>query len=310
MRIAGISGPILAVGVGGCLMAVGVVLAQQSAPATTATASATAPTVWTPHAADAVVDVWPAGKMPGVATTMPESERPNTSNVKMVTNVSHPTLTLYRADTTDAVRPAMIICPGGAYSILSMDLEGTEPAAWLNSLHITAVVLKYRVPGNRAGAMQDMQRAISFVRAHAEAWKIDPKKLGVMGFSAGGHLAARASTQFEKRTYEAVDEVDKVSCRPDFAVLVYPAYLESGGKLSSDLNIKADIPPTLLVHNEDDKTYGASSKVYDAALTEAKVPHEFLFYQTGGHGYGLRSNKDVKAWPGDAEKWLKKNGLE
>jgi acetyl esterase/lipase len=245
--------------------------------------------------------------MPGAATTQPESERPG--QVKSITNVSRPTLMVFPAPKTDKPAPAMIVSPGGAYSIVAIDLEGTEIAHWLNANGISAVVLKYRVPRNRDGALQDIQRSISLARANAAEWNIDPQRLGVIGFSAGGNLSAKASTQFDTRSYAAIDDIDKQSCRPDFAVLVYPAYLDANGKVAPDLNMKANTPPTIILHSEDDPTYVKGSKVYDAALSEAKIPHEFVLYPTGGHGYGLHCTKDAKAWPDAAMAWLAKIGM-
>ena len=261
----------------------------------------------------ATIDVWPEGKMPPRGAKDPEADLPaRGDNVRRVTNISRPTLAVFPApkkERTDAPAPAMIICPGGGYSYLCYDKEGTDIAAWLNSAGISAVVLKYRAPNNRAGALQDLQRALSLVRAHSAEWNIDPKRLGVIGFSAGGNLAAKASNLFDQRSYPAVDTVDEHSCRPDFAVLVYPAYLEKDGKVSPDLNLKAKIPPTLIVHSEDDKTHVVGSKTYHAALDEAKVPHEFKLYPTGGHGYGLRCERDAKVWPQDCLEWLRKAGF-
>ena len=147
----------------------------------------------------------------------------------------------------------MIVCPGGGYGHLVQDKEGSEIATWLNAHGISAVVLKYRVPGNREGALQDLQRALSLARVHAAEWNIDPHRLGVIGFSAGGHLSAKTSTLAGERTYPAIDDIDQQSCRPDFAVLVYPAYLaKKDGKLAPDLKIHASIPPTLMIQSEDD----------------------------------------------------------
>lgn len=248
--------------------------------------------------------------MPGRAAAEPEKERtPSTDGFHRITNVSRPTLSVFPAPGGDAAAPAMIVCPGGGYSYVVIDKEGTEIAAWLNSVGITAVVLKYRNPNNRDGALQDVQRALSLARANAAAWKIDPKRLGVIGFSAGGNLSAKASNLFDRRAYTAIDASDEQSCRPDFAVLVYPAYLGKDGKVADDLNLKAKIPPTLIVHSEDDKTHVVGSRIYHAALDEAKVPHEFLLYPTGGHGYALHCTKDAKAWPDAALKWLQRIGM-
>jgi acetyl esterase/lipase len=257
----------------------------------------------------ATVEVWPEGKIPGNGAKEPEAEVPRNDGFHRITNVSRPTLTLFleprRAG--KAPGPAMIVCPGGGYGYTVIDKEGTEIAAWLNSAGISALVLKYRTPNNRTGALQDAQRALSLARERAAEWNLDPQRLGIIGFSAGGHLAARTSTSFGEWSYPAIDAIDAKSCRPDFAVLVYPAYLDDkAGGVSPDLNLTAAIPPTLIVHNEDDKTFVVGSKAYHAALTEAKVAHEFALYPTGGHGYGLHCEKDARAWPDDTLKWLQK----
>lgn len=248
--------------------------------------------------------------MPGKGAGEPEGERPSKDQFHRITNVSRPTLALFPAPNQGAPAPAMIVCPGGGYSYVVIDKEGTEIAAWLNAHGISALVLKYRNPNNRAGAMQDVQRSLSLVRARAAEWSIDPKRLGVIGFSAGGNLAAKASNQFEARSYPALDAVDQQSCRPDFAVLVYPAYLDDkSGRVSPDLNLKAKIPPTLIIHSEDDKTHVVGSRIYHAALEEAKIAHEFKLYPTGGHGYALHCERDAKAWPDDMIKWLHQTGV-
>lgn len=255
------------------------------------------------------VAIWPEGKMPGKPATQPETEHPSKDEFHRITNVSWPTLAIYPA--TQKSAPAMIVCPGGGYSYVVIDKEGTEIAQWLNAHGITAIVLKYRVPHNRDGALQDLERSLRLARTNADEWHIDPKRLGVIGFSAGGNLAAKASTLFDKPAYAPIDSIDDQSCRPDFAVLVYPAYLDDrAGKISPDLNLQANIPPTLIVHNNDDETFFPGSKLYDAALTEGKHPHEFQVYPTGGHGYGLHCTRDARAWPEDAMKWLKKNGFQ
>lgn len=266
----------------------------------------------TPPTASAV-DVWPDGKMPGQGANAREAEVPRDDGFHRITNVSRPTLTLFpapRKDGAATAAPAMIVCPGGGYGYTVIDKEGTEIAAWLNSAGISALVLKYRTPNNRAGALQDAQRALSLARARAAEWNIDPQRLGIIGFSAGGNLAAKTSAPLEERSYPAIDAIDEKSCRPDFAVLVYPAYLDDkAGHVAPDLNLQAKIPPTLIIHTEDDKTHVVGSKVYDAALTAAKVAHEFQLYPTGGHGYGLHCQGAAKAWPEDALKWLQKAGF-
>lgn len=182
-------------------------------------------------------------------------------SVLRITNVSEPTITVYPAPEEVAGGSAVIVCPGGGYNILAYDLEGDEVCEWLNNLGITAVLLKYRVPRREgrekhAAPLQDVQRAIGYVRAHAEELNVDSQRIGVMGFSAGGHLSAMASNNFEQRTYPVVDAADKVSCRPDFCLLVYPAYLDGDNfQLTSELKVSSSTPPTMLIQAEDDKSY-------------------------------------------------------
>lgn len=261
-------------------------------------------------AAETVVDVWPEGRMPGKGAKDPEGERPSKDGFHRITNVSKPTLTLFHAvRKDDTPAPAMIVCPGGGYGYTVIDKEGTEIAQWLIKNGISALVLKYRTPNNREGALQDAQRSLSLARAHAAEWKMDPKRLGIIGFSAGGHVAAKASTQFDARSYPAFDAVDQQSCRPDFAVLVYPAYLDDKkGGVSPDLNLKVNIPTTLIIHSDDDKTHVVGSRIYHSALEAARIAHEFKLYPTGGHGYGLHCEREAKVWPDDALKWLQTTG--
>lgn len=252
-----------------------------------------------------VLKVWPAGKMPGVGSAAPEMEAASKGDgVIRVTNVSEPTLTVFPAPSTTFSTPAVIICPGGGYQILAMNKEGTEIAAWLNTLGITGIVLKYRVPNNRLGALQDIQRAVRLVRARREEWKINPTRIGILGFSAGGHLCAHLSTANSVASYPPIDQIDDMSDRPDFAVMIYPAYLADKGRLASELTISGKTPPSFIAHSEDDRSYIAGSKCYIEALAEAKVPHEFALYPTGGHGYGLHCTKDAKAWPDRCAAWL------
>lgn len=242
--------------------------------------------------------------MPGKGAADAETNaRPEKTDATRITNVSKPTLTLFPA--ADKNSPTLIVCPGGGYSYVVVDKEGSEIAAWLNAKGYGALVLKYRVPNNRAGALQDVQRAISLARSRAGEWNIDPKRVGIIGFSAGGNLAAKSSSLFDTRSYPTIDAVDEQSCRPDFAVLVYPAYLdEKADHVSPDLNLKADIPPTLIVHSEDDHAFVPGSKLYAAGLAAAGKTHRFLLYPTGGHGYGLHCEREAKTWPDDAMKWL------
>ncbi len=200
-----------------------------------------------------VIDVWP-GQVPGESGEA-AAEKTTAGNavgapIKLLTNVSHPTLTIFRAPSDNDTHAAVVICPGGGYSILAWDLEGEEVAHWLNSVGVTGVLLKYRVPGRKDDPqhqlpLKDAQRAMSLVRSKAKEMNIDPQKIGILGFSAGGNLAAKVSTNYEHRAYEAIDDVDQVSSRPDFSVLVYPAWLvdEKKGELSSDFPVTAQTPP-------------------------------------------------------------------
>lgn len=259
-----------------------------------------------PAAPSIVINVWPAGKMPGMRATEAEREMPSKGDgIHRITNVSQPTLAVFPAKRGSSLAPAAVVCPGGGYRYVVVDKEGSDIAVWLNSLGVTAIVLKYRVPGNRGGALADIQRTLSLIRSKASEWNADPKRLGVIGFSAGGNLSAKASTRFGERVYPKIDKVDQESCRPDFAVLVYPAYLEDkDGGLSSELNLRADIPPTFLVHSEDDKAHVPGTKLYHAALKAVGVSSDFKLYPTGGHGYGLRCQGHAKVWSLDARKWF------
>jgi len=233
-------------------------------------------------------------------------------------NVSQPTLTIYRPTKDKDTGAAVIICPGGGYNILAYDLEGSEICEWLNSIGVTGVLLKYRVPKRpglekHTAALQDAQRAVGLVRSRATEFGLDPKRIGILGFSAGGHLAAAACNNFDKRTYEPVDDADKASCRPDFAFLIYPAYLtvkEQGDKVSPELPITANTPQTFLAMTQDDGVRVESALFYYLALKQAKVPAELHLYPTGGHGYGLRpSTHGVTTWPKRAEEWMATRGL-
>ena len=262
--------------------------------------------------AQTIVKVWPDGQMPGKGAKEPESEVPRDDGFHRITNVSTPTLTFFAASRKDgSPAPAVIVCPGGGYNYVVVDKEGSEIAEWLNDAGISALVLKYRTPNNREGALQDLQRSLSLTRAKAPEWGIDPERVGVMGFSAGGNVAAKASTRFDQREYPAVDAIDQESCRPDFAMLVYPAYLDDKkGNVSEDLNLAAKIPPTLIIHSEDDKPHVPGSKIYHAALDHAGIEHLFKLYPTGGHGYGLHCERDARAWPKDALSWLHEIGVK
>ena len=251
-------------------------------------------------------------------TTKPDGGLVAGQRVIRLGNVSQPTITLYRPPKEKDAGAVVVVCPGGGYSILAMDLEGTEVCEWLNSIGVTGVLLKYRVP-TRPGddkhilPLQDAQRALGLVRFHAKQWNLDPNRIGVLGFSAGGHLTAYLSTHFDKRAYEPVDDADQVSCRPDFSMPIYPAYLvlkDQDDKLAPELNVTANTPPTFLVQAEDDGIGVENSLIYYLALKQAKVPAEMHLYAAGGHGYGLRpSAKTVTTWPQRAQEWMRSLGL-
>jgi acetyl esterase/lipase len=283
--------------------------------------------VATTHAAPAptVINLWP-GTAPGEKgdigeekdMSKPTDGKPGGKSIIRLGNVSKPTITIYAPEADKANGTAVVVCPGGGYSILAWDLEGTEVCEWLNSIGVTGVLLKYRVP-KRAGLekytapLQDVQRAIGMVRSRAQEWHLNPARIGVLGFSAGGHLAAAASNNYNERTYPHVDAADDTSCRPDFAVLIYPAYLtvkDEGDKISPELPITSKTPPTFIVMAEDDPVRVENALFYALALKNAKVPCELHVYPEGGHGYGLRPNgKAVTTWPQRAADWMGKLGL-
>lgn len=263
-----------------------------------------------------VIDVWP-GAAPGDTRNIPEEKPETKGGITRIGNVSHPTLTIYRPDKDKDNGSAIIICPGGGYSILAWDLEGTEVAQRLNQAGITGIVLKYRVPVARTVQtkdfmpLMDAQRAISLVRSKAGEWNIDADRIGILGFSAGGNLAALACTNFAQRTYDAIDDVDKVSDRPDFGVLVYPAYLlvDKAETLSPNLPVSSQTPPIFFVHADNDHLSSAGSIMLYLALKHAGVPAELHIYTQGGHGFGLRkSEHPAYTWPDRLEEWLKSQG--
>lgn len=236
--------------------------------------------------------------------------------VYRIRSVGAPAITVYQAPDEVASGAAVLVCPGGGYNLLAYDLEGTEVCRWLNEIGITAVLLKYRVPRREGRArheapLQDAQRALSYLRAHAGELNIDPERIGILGFSAGGHLAAMASTGFGQRTYPAIDEADRVSCRPDFCLLVYPAYLsgEAFG-LAPEIRVSPQTPPTFIAQAEDDRSHIDSSLFYYYALKQTGVPAEMHLYGSGGHGYGIRDTQQpVNEWLFRAEDWLNRLGI-
>ena len=276
-------------------------------------------------AAPRTLPLWP-DKVPGETAPLPpetDTTKPTDNLIAgrpviRLGNVSNPTITIYSPDPAKNTGAAVLVCPGGGYYILALDLEGTEVCEWLNSIGVTAVLLKYRVPA-RSGLpafvppLQDAQRALGLVRHQAKELGVDPQRIGVLGFSAGGHLAAMLGNHHATRTYPAVDEADQTSCRPDFVVLVYPGGLaleEKDFALNPELNVSAaTTPPTFLAMAEDDPVHVQHALVYYAALQQAKIPVEMHLYPTGGHGYGLRRTAaTVTTWPDRVEDWMKAAG--
>jgi len=276
---------------------------------------------WQPPANLTTLPLWPQGAPAGgPAIPGPEVDATTAKDglvagkpLIRLGGVSAPTLTVYHPKGTNS-GAAIIVFPGGGYQILAIDLEGAEVCDWLNATGITCVLVKYRVPGTGPypksdAALQDAQRAVGLAREHAAEWHIDPDKIGVLGFSAGGHLAAAISTHFDKRLYAPVDAADSLSCRPDFAVLVYPAYLtlpEKDFAPNPDTAPTAEAPPTFLVQAEDDGAHVENAVAYFMELKKAKVPAELHVYAQGGHGYGLRRTAlPVTSWPDSVDLWLR-----
>jgi len=277
------------------------------------------PSGWPPAAGLLTLPVWP-GVAPGAsANPAPEADT-TTAKDNLIAgrplirlgNVSSPTLTFYPAKGHNS-GAAVVVFPGGGYQILAIDLEGTEVCDWLTSVGVNCVILKYRVPATgpypkSSAALQDAQRAVGLVRQHAVEWHIDPSRVGVLGFSAGAHLAAALSTHYDQRLYTPLDAADHLSCRPDFAVIVYPGYLALADKNfapNADINPTAQTPPQFIVQAADDPVHVENATVYFQQLNKAKVPTELHVYAQGGHGYGLRRTElPVTAWPQAVETWL------
>ena len=292
---------------------------------------------WQPTPGHTQMPIWP-GAIPD-AQQISRAETASTPTDKLVAgrpftyieNVSRPTMTVY-SPTAKNTGVAVVVFPGGGYRILAIDLEGTEVCDWLTWRGITCVLLKYRVPGlalypksaypfsgpypQSPIALEDAQRAVGLVRFHAAEWHIDPHKIGVLGFSAGGHMVAAISTHFGRRIYPAVDTADKVSCRPDFAVAIYPGHLSlayNSIALSPDIrdHITSQTPPTFLLQNEDDHVDRVEDALsYYVALKKAGVPVELHSYAQGGHAFGLRPTKfPTTRWPALVETWLSALGM-
>ncbi|MDX1286220.1 MAG: alpha/beta hydrolase [Draconibacterium sp.] len=254
-----------------------------------------------------IIQLWP-DKVPGEteAKQKPAVTDNKKGDVTRITDITDPAIVVFPASKENSNGAGIIVCPGGGYNILAIDKEGYEVAEWLNSLGFSAFVLQYRVPKKQEGALQDAQRAIRFVRNNSKKWRLNPDQIGIMGFSAGGSLSARASTLYEKNTYDKVDNIDEISCKPNFALLIYPAYLDRGENrsLTPELKVNQQTPPMFIFGTADDRV-GNSSLVFTQAMRDAKVPVELHFLPTGGHGYGLRpGNIAAETWPPLAAKWL------
>lgn len=274
------------------------------------------------------IPLWPDLRRDGGAEKI--TERGKAKPDRSITNVRFPTATVYLPE--NAAAAAVIICPGGAYGGLAIDKEGHDVARWLNTQGVAGIVLKYRLPHGEAATgekplpLQDAQRTIRMARAHAAEWKLDPKRIGIMGFSAGGHLAATVATRFDAGKADAAEPCERQSSRPDFTALIYPVVSMTdtlGHKgtrqallganptqalieeYSNELHVTAQTPPTFLVHAKDDGVKVENSLQFGAALKKAGVPCEPQIYDTGGHGYGMGvRGGDVATWPERFAKWL------
>lgn len=296
-----------------------------------ATQNADAQTTWEPAGVHTQILLWPDGPpdpRPGVGVeALHYARNPETKQKKLVggkpymyiENVTRPTVTVYPVPNTTGATPAVIVYPGGGFNVLAIDIEGTEICEWLISNGIACALLKYRVPCEHQGryrecapAHVDAQRAMSIVRSRAAEWQIDPNKIGVIGFSAGAHMAIMASTRFD-RLYPAVDDADKTSSRPDFALVLYPGRVASRGDFTPnpDIQVTARTSPTFLVHAYDDRMNPVeNSLAYGAALRKAGVPAEIHIFANGGHAFGLRRvASTATAWAALAEAWLKAIGV-
>ena len=281
---------------------------------------------WKPTGGAQQVPIWPANS-PVLSGGIRRLEDKAILAKKPITDVANPTFTIYYPKENPS-GTCIIVFPGGGYLGLAMGLEGTEVADWLSQSGITCVLVKYRVPYSGCYwdsklrrhvtpkvpmALQDAQRTISTIRAHAQDYHVNPDKIGVMGFSAGGNLAVLSSTLFQKRSYKPVDSIDGVSCRPDFAIPVFPGHMTMTHKnvdsraLNTDIVISKNIPPTLLVHAKDDPVDPVwYSEVYAAALKKAGVNVTLKIYQSGGHAFAVRKQgKASDRWTKDALAWLK-----
>jgi acetyl esterase/lipase len=271
------------------------------------------------------IKIWPDG-LPAGAMVLDEKKIKDLKAKEKVHPRGHllyvdsPSLTVYPAPKDQATVCAVIVCPGGGYNVLAWQHEGVALAEWFNSIGVSAFILKYRVPRRSPDnmhwePMQDVQRAIRLVRHGAEEYNIDPNRIGVLGFSAGGHLTVMSGVQYNTKCYEPIDEADSVSSRPDFICPIYAAYLADGYKdnvaeLGSLVTVTKDTPPTFMAVTWGDKFRGAQSALLFARLREFGVPAEIHAYAKGGHGYGIRpSDNPVSQWHHNLEAWLQATGF-
>jgi acetyl esterase/lipase len=271
-----------------------------------------------------VLNVWPATPPGDTATLAPEADLTKDSDkliagrrIIKLGNVTTPQLAVYRPAPEKINGTSVIICPGGGFNILAYDLEGTEVAAWLNSLGVTGIILKYRVPARDTkqawlAPVQDAQRAVSLVRTHAAEWGLDPQRIGILGFSAGGTTAAYTSLFLNDRRYAALDAADQEPCRPDFTLLIYTGgfFERYPSAMTNQIAFTKEAPPMFLVHAFDDGVSVENSLHVASELKKAGGSAELHVYDTGGHGYGLRpvAEKPVTLWPARAEAWLARRG--
>ncbi|HAW98824.1 MAG TPA: xylanase [Opitutae bacterium] len=262
--------------------------------------------------------LWPEDA-PGEVTGEVGKEKGETrGGILRISNVTKPSLTVFPADPAKATGTGVLVCPGGGYSILAYQHEGSDVCRWLNSIGVTGFLLKYRVPRRKnrpkhEAPLQDAQRALGMIRQNAKKWKMDPGRLGILGFSAGGNLSVMALTSHQSRSYQKVDAADGFSCRPDFGILIYPAYLVDRAKRNSlfpEIKVSKDTPPCFFAHTGDDHVPAEGSALMYLALEKAGVVgNELHLHPFGGHGYGMRpSANPVSTWPARAGEWMKTMG--
>lgn len=288
---------------------------------------------WQPTLGHTQIPIYPSGKVPAATQPLTGPEDMIKVNQPLVAgkswiqvrNVSKPTMTIYSPKMKNT-GVAMVVLPGGGYQILAIDLEGTEICHWLTANGITCVLLKYRVPAPRSApywgsypqspiALEDLQRTMGLVRLNAAKWGIDPKKIGVIGFSAGGSLVAEISTHFKHRLYQPIDSADKVSCRPNFAIAIYPGHLwinHHKFEINPTIQVSKQTPPTFLLQAENDHEDNVNdSLVYYIALKNAGIPVEMHLYPNGGHAFGLRPTQfPITRWPKLVMAWLNSIGMK